>query len=349
VGAPVYATREQVKNALDSVETARNNRRIDRLIRASSRSVEKLTLRKFYPTLGTRTFDWPDEQDQSMPWRLWLGENEMAAAPTAITSGGDALALGDVYARPDTGPPFDHLEVVLSSSAAWSSGSSRQRAISAASTYGYQLDEVLAADLAAEISTATATTCDVTGNVEIGVGSLLRIGTERLNVTGRSMITTGQTLQVPMDAQLNSQSVAVTNGAAFVEDEIILLNSEKMRIDEIAGNTLIVKRAWDGSSAATHNGSTIYAARRLTIERAQCGTSAPSTHSSGADVYAFRFPDLVNQLTIAKTIVSLLQESAGYGRTVGAGDNQREAAGKALAELEKQVKRGFYRYRTGAI
>jgi hypothetical protein len=344
---PVYCTREQVKTALDSVETARNNRRIDRHIASGADSVEKLTLRKFYPTVATRTFDWPPELDTPASWRLWLGENEMATAPTAVTAGGVALSLANVYARPDTGPPYDHLEINRGSSAAWSSAATSQRAISAASTFAScPIEDVAAATLAANI-TSSATTATISASWEIGVGSLLLCGTERMWVTNRSMLTTAQTLQVLMDANQSSTAVAVTTGSAFTEDEVIMLDSEKMRVDEITGNTLRVNRMWDGTALASHAGGvTIYSPRSLTVERGVLGTTAAS-HTLGDAVSVYRPPSLINQLNIAYAEVGFLDEASGYARTVGSGDNEREAAGRRLVQLEQRVKTGFYRYRTG--
>lgn len=341
---PVYCTREQVKTALDSVETARNNRRIDRLNASSADYVERLTLRKFYPQVGTRTLDWIPELDSPESWRLWLGENELAGQPTAVTSGGASVVLGNVYARPDTGPPYDHLEINRGGSAAWSSAASSQRAISITGTFGYQVDDVAASSLAAGINSSTSTVT-IGASWEIGVGSLLLVGSERMQVTNRSMSTTGQTLQVLMSADQSSTAVAVTTGSAFTEDEVIMLDGEKMRVDEITGNTLRVTRKWDGTPLAAHTGGvTVYAQRQLTVERGVCGTT-PASHLLGDTVSVFRPPPLINQLAIAKTIVNLLDESSGFARTVGSGDNEREAAGRRFVELEKRVQTGFYRVR----
>lgn len=348
MGDPVYATREQVKTALDSTETARNNRRIDRLLAAASRDADKLTLRRFYPMIETRYFDWPEEQDTARSWRLWLGRDELAGQPTAVVSGGTVLTPGTYRARPDNGPPFDHLETDLGSTAALASGpGSWQRAIAITGPFGYQLDHDRGPVLAADLDD-TAPLCTVTASADLGVGSLIKIGSEYLTVTGRSMTGTGDTLLVPMDGQLASNQVRVTDGTAFTEDEVIMLDAEKMRVEEIAGNTLIVKRQWDGSILASHNGSTVYAPRGLTVERGQCGTAA-AHHTAGDQVQVFRFPEIINRFTIAQALASLLQESAGYGRTIGTGDNQREAAGKALGVARKDLETGFYRIRVGAV
>jgi hypothetical protein len=347
---PVYCTREQVKTALDSAETARNNRRIDRLIGASADNVDKLTKRVFYPWTGVRTLDWPPEWDPSVSWRLWLEDNELAAAPTSVTVDGVPIDITKVFPRPDTGPPFNRLELDRGSNTAWSAGSTPQRAIGVTGTFaGCPVVETSAAVLAADVTTLTVPTAVVGASWEVGVGSVLRVGSERMLVTGRSMVTTGQTVQVPMDAQLLSQQVSVVTGAGFVEDETIMVGAEKMRVDEISGNTLVVRRGWDGSAVATHaSGSVIYAPRSLTVSRSACGTS-PGTHTAGDAVWVFQPPGLVNQYAIAHTIVSLLNESAGYGRTVGSGDNEREAAGKALTLLEKRLVEGYRRYRVAAV
>jgi hypothetical protein len=348
--AAVYATREQVKTALDSYETARNNARIDRHIAVASDSVEQLTLRKFYPMLATRTMDYPPEMSSASAYRVWLGENEMASAPTAITAGGTAISTAAVFPRPDTGPPYNELQVDLASGAYWQAGDTWQRALAFTSVYGYRLDESTVGDLAGAIDADDDTvTMTAAASAVLGVGSLIRVGTERINLTGRTMVTTGQTLQVSVDGQAKTVAIQVSTGSAYVVDETIMIDDEKMRVDEITGNRLTVKRAWDGSVLQSHSaGATIYAPRSFTLRRAVCGTTAIS-HSSGADVLRFDFPDTVNQFTIAYAVVGLLNESAGYARTVGAGDNQRESAGRQLEQLRKQLVRAYYRVRKAAV
>jgi hypothetical protein len=110
-----YCTREDVKTALDSAETARNNAQIDRAINGGAGSVETQLNRRFYPWTGTRTFPWPNQQ-YARPWRLWLDYDELISATTIVT-GGTTLNVGtDVYLEPaNTGPPYTRLEINLSS------------------------------------------------------------------------------------------------------------------------------------------------------------------------------------------------------------------------------------------
>ena len=65
------------------------------------------------------------------------------------------------------------------------------------------------------------------------------------------MLATGQTLQAPgLTDRANAETVPVTNGAAIAVGETILIDAERMLTVDIAGNNLIVKRGFDGSTLA---------------------------------------------------------------------------------------------------
>jgi hypothetical protein len=332
-----YTTREAVKSATDSKETARNNIQIDRAIEAASRSVEGQTLRTFYPQVATRTFDWP--QQYTMPWRLWLDENDLISV-TAMSSGGVAIAAGDYLLRPDTGPPFTCVEVDRSSSASFGGGSTPQRDISITGLWGYGNDEEPAGALAAAIATTTATTVDVTDSAAVGVGSILRVDTERMIVTAKTMLTTGQTGTITLDN--GATSLPVADGTLFAVDEVILLDSERMLVEDIAGNALIVKRAWDGSVIAAHTGATIYARRRLTVQRRALGTTA-ATHANAAAIVKHMPPGQIHALCIAEALNQVQQENSGYARLIGAGETTREAFARGLKDLRAEVAENFLR------
>ncbi len=203
--------------------------------------------------------------------------------------------------------------------------------------HGYRADEEPAGELAAAISSTSATALTVSDASLVGVGSILRVDTERMIVTSRGWTTSAQTLQTPLTASAANVGVVVSDGTAFFPGEALLLDSERMSIVDIAGNTLTVKRAQDGSVLATHTGSTIYVSRALTVTRGALGTTA-ATHSSGADLARHVPPPLVTELAIAEATVGLLQAGAGYARVIGAGENQREARGVGLADLRKRCR-----------
>lgn len=330
-----YCTREEVKSALDSKETARNNAQIDRSIESSTELIEGLTTRKFYPEIGTRYFNWPSRQ-QGTSYKLWLDLDLISVS--SLVTGGVTIAPSGYNLEPiNYGPPYRSVELKLNTASYFGGGSTPQRDIAIAGLWGYRNDESNAGALAAAITTVGAVTANITDSTLVGVGQLIRIDSERLVVTAKNMLTTTQTLLTPMTAKHDSVTVAVTNGAAFSVGEVILLDVEKMLITDIAGNNLAVKRAWDGSVLATHTGSTIYAPRTISIERGVLGTTA-ATHLISAPILKWKPPTLVKQLAIAESMSSLQQEGSGYARVVGAGDTAREASGKGLLDLREQTR-----------
>ncbi|MEU1372985.1 hypothetical protein ABZ442_04885 [Streptomyces triculaminicus] len=333
-----YATREDVKEALDFKETARSNGRIDRALEAASRSVEGQLHRRFYPQTATRYWDWPNEQG-ARPWRLWLDDSELISV-TALASGGTAIGASSYNLEPNrSGPPYSRIEIKLSTSSAFGGGSTHQRDITVTGLWGYRNDETFVADVD-EAMTTPETDLDVTTSAGIGVGSVLRIGSERVLVTGKTMKDTGVDIAVGDSLAASAADVSITmstlTGAPAV-DEVILIDSERMLVVDVAGSVLTVKRAWDGSALATHSaGADIYAPRTLTVTRGALGTTAAAM-SAGDDVYRWDVPGPVRELTIAEALTSLLQGQSGYARVVGSGEAQREASGRGLADLRAAV------------
>lgn len=328
-----YTTREDVKSAMDSAETARNNAQIDRAIAAASEGIDDRCRRRFFPTIDTVEFDWPDDQSPTS-YRLWLNQHELISA-TTVTSGGETISSSDYTLYPAGGPPFTRLEILLSSSAAFGGGSTHQKDISITGVFGYRADTA-PAGLLAEALDSSETSVDVTDSSVIGVGQLIKVDSERMQVTGKTMLATGQTLQAPMTQADNNTGCVVTNGGAFAVGETILLDTEKMLIEEIAGNTLIVRRSWDGTNLAAHTAPTIYAPRTLIVERGVLGTTA-AEHETATAITKHVPPYLVRDLCIAEALNTLYQESSGYARSVGKGESAREMYARGLRDLRTQV------------
>lgn len=336
-----YATREDVMRALDSKETARNSGQIDRALESAARGVEALCHRRFYPETDTRYFDWPNGQ-YARPWRLWLDDHEVISV-TTLSSGGTTIVAADYFLEPNrSGPPYNRLEIDLDSNAAFSSGDTHQRAISITGLFGYSNNETTVGTTTAAVSSTTATTVAVNGAASalLGVGSVLRIDSERILVTGRTQLDTSQNVGgAGLTAQANSVSLTVTDGTAFAIDEILLVESERLLVVDIAGNTLTVKRSWDGSVLAAHAaGVDIYAPRTLTVTRGALGTTA-ATHSSGTSVVRWDPPGPVRQLAIAEAINTLTLESVGYSLVLRSGEtgSERNRDQRGLAALRDQV------------
>jgi hypothetical protein len=243
-----------------------------------------------------------------------------------------------VFLEPNSlGPPYNRLEIDKSTRSAFAAGTTTQRAIAVTGTFGYCDTTESAGTLAAAVSTTSATALTVSDSSLIGNGDTIKVDSERMLVTGRTMTTTSQTLLTPVGALVSDVTLAVTTGSSYAVGETLLLDSERMLVVDISGNNLTVKRAWDGTVLAAHTGSTIYAPRLLTVTRGLTGTTA-ATHLNAAAVSRQTVPVPIKDLTIAYALVRFLQETSGYARNiVGTGDRMTVATGGALPNLRKQV------------
>jgi len=338
-----YATREDVKAALDSAETARNNAQVDRAIGSASRAVEALTHRRFYPQSATRYFPWPNTQ-RARPWRLWLDADEVITV-TTLTAGGVVIPAADYFLEPaNAGPPFTHVEVDLASASAFQAGATHQRAIAITGVFGHSADEEAVGELTASLAASlTATASAIWTTARIGVGDILRIDSERATVTARTMIDSAQNTGNALTASAGDVTVQVTTGSAFTAEQVLLIGSERMLVVDIAGNSLTVKRAWDGTVLAAHtSGADVFTLTGVELDRAQLGTTL-AAHSSGATIYRHLVPGLVRDLAIAEAVNQLQQETSAYARVIGEGENAREGTGRGLADLRRDTKAAYGR------
>lgn len=340
---PAYTTRAQVKRALDSAETARNNARVDDAIAAASRSVEGLCHRRFYPELRTASWDYPTGQ-YAPSWRLWLGENELISV-TAVSAGGVTIDTADCFlARADgrAQPPYTKLELNLGTSAAFQAGATHQQAISVTGWYGYRDDQVSSGALA-EALDSSETGVDVTGACAavVSAGSMIVVDTERMIVTDVQLLDTGVNLGADLAASTATTGVSVADGTVFAVDEVISIDTERMLIVDIAGNTLIVERAADGSTLAAHTtNADIYARRRLVVERGSVGSTA-AAHNTATTVYRWVPPADVADLAKAEALVTLVGESAAYATKPGTQGGT--PAGGSIGDVRERVCRQYAR------
>ncbi|MGW3135898.1 hypothetical protein [Streptomyces sp. NPDC001139] len=332
-----YTTREDVMGALDVKLTARNRRYVDQVIEAASRSVEGLCHRRFYPVQATRFYDWPARPSGAYtPWILRLTDSDLISLASAV-SGGRTIPTGDLNLEPNrVGPPFSRVEIKLSTSASYGGGDTYQRDVTLTGLWGYRLTETALGATAGTMNASQRTvTVDGPTSAEVGVGSILRIDSERLLVTERALASTGQTGTI--GGSKNDVTLTVSDGTAFAADEVLTIDAERIRVEDIAGNTLIVERACDGSVLAAHTSATIYAPRTLTVTRGALGTTADS-HSSASTVYRFEPPGLVRQLAKAEALWSLLQERSGwFRRSATSGNSTAEVSRDAIEALRDQT------------
>lgn len=331
------ASVEDVKLALDVKYTARSDGQIKRVLESASNSVEGQLHRRFHPWTGTRYFDWPNHQ-HARSWRLWLGANELISA-TTVVAGGTTIVAADYFLRRSDGrdeAPYTHLEIDLASNAALAAGDTHQRAIAITGVYGHSANEETAGTITANISSTTATTLACSDSSLIGIGNLIRVDSERLIVTGKAMVDTGQNTSVLTASNADVSITGVTAGTIAV-DEKILIDSERMLVVDVAGTTLTVERAYDGTVLAAHSvGTDIYAPRTITVTRGAVGTTA-ATHTSAAVIYRHVVPGLAGELCVAETLNTLSQRQSAYAREIGSGENSREASGRGLKQIREDA------------
>jgi hypothetical protein len=329
-----YASREDVMSALDVAESARSVAQIDRLIEAASRSVEAQCHRKFYPTVATRYLDWPTDQ-LGTSYRLYLDGDHELISITTLTS--NAVALTSYFLEPQgSGPPYTRIELDRASSDAFG-GSTAQRAVTISGVFGACADLTLIGSLA-EALDASETSVDATA-MSVGIGDHIKIDSEYMQVTGRSLLTTGATLTAALAASPNAagSTFALSGTWSISPGEVLTIDGERMLVTAATATTVTVERAWSGSVLASHAlGATVYAPRSLTVHRGQLGTTA-ATHADTTAVYRHTPPPLVRDLTVAEALVGLAREQSGYARTVGADGADRAASGRDLDDLRERV------------
>lgn len=345
-----YANREQVRRALDVQQSAYADTILDRKLQAASGAVDRLCMRKFYPLTTTYNWDWPNYQ-YAYPWRLWLDQRELAGPPTLVESGPFLntpiiIPPSEYILLPQSGPPYTSIQLRRDTNAAFGNNTTPQYDIQITGPFGYWMQTEQVANLAAAITSTSQTTVSLTANGLVDVGNTLVVGSERMLVTDSQYTSTG----ISPTAGCTTSSAAdntltVPDGTQFATQEVILLDSEWMLIQNIIGNKLIVKRAYSGSVLATHALPPIYARRQLTVSRAFLGTTA-ATYLAATPVSIDVYPDLVTELTIAEAVVALIQGSTGYANTQQAtwlGQTQRNQGqvpenfpGPGLPDLRQQ-------------
>lgn len=331
---PNYATREEFQRALDYADTARDAAAIDRALSFGSRKVERDLHRFFYPMSETRYRAFPDTNTPTS-WRLWLDEDEVLSV-SSLTAGGVAIDPADYFLEPLADPPYNRVELDRSSNASFTAGDTEQRNVAITGVFGFCADTRVVGTHTEDLD-ATETDVSVSDSSLVGVGDAILIGSEYMVVTGRGWASTSQTLQTNMDVKVSDTTVDVTTGSAFNVDEYLVLDAETMLITAVVGNLLVVKRAVNGSVLAAHTaGATVYASRTLTVVRGCLGTTA-AVHATGGTVLRHVAPSPIRAMALAEAVNLRFQESSGFARTVGSGDNLRNATGAGLESMREAV------------
>jgi hypothetical protein len=128
--------------------------------------------------------------------------------------------------------------------------------------------------------------------------------------------------------------------------EVILIDSEQMRVSSVVGTTMTVRRAVNGSVLAVHtatgSGPLISVPRVLTVTRGALGTTA-ATHLLSAEINELRVPSPVSQLCTAMTLAGLALEIGMAQGTVGEGGTASKRSADQLNALKDTVINNYHR------
>jgi len=348
-------TRESVKSALDELETARSNAQVDDAIAQGAVGVRGLLKRpSVAPILTTRYFDYPSRTSRPPSWRLWFDQHPLLSATSVtVNNGATTLTTGQYFLEPaNDGPPYTHIDINLGGSASFSSGATFQRAVAITGLWGLGNERKQIGSLSGTLAgTVGATASLAWTTARFGVGDLLFVDSEAMVITERTFVDSGQNIGANLAAEESDNGVSVSDGTGYALDEIILIGTERMRVVDIAGNVLTVKRAQDGTVLAAHTaGVDVYALTGVELSRAEAGTTI-AAHSSSAAVYQWRPPAMLATLNRAYALNALLQERSGWARALHvSGDTAIELSARGIRKLEEDAQRAYgLRARTRAI
>jgi len=339
VSRHTYATREALKAAAGWAGIA-YDADVDRLLEVHSEFVEAAYDRHFFPRVETRRYDWPTNR-QASARILWFDE-DFQSVSSFVASGATISSNDFILRRPfgDPREPYDRLELDDDSDATFGSGGLQSLVVTGVT--GFSADEAPAGAVGTGGITDSATTLLVTDASKVGVGDLLKIGSERLLVADRAFVATGATLSADVDDLAATTTIAVSSGTSVKAGEIVLVGAERWYVETVAANSLTVRRAQDDSVLQAHSsGAAIYAARSLTVVRAAYGTTA-AAHSADAAIVRNVPPAPITAYVIAAAIAERAQESAGYGAGIGPG-GQTTPDRIAFLDLRKRTKEEYER------
>lgn len=350
----IYAGRRSFKITAN-IMGADRDAVIDRLLEAATLQIEKQTRRLFVPKTQTRLYRYPPHDTGRSSW-LWLDE-DLISITTLQSKAQDAspttIVAADYFLEPNNqGPPYNRIEIDLSSTAALESGATPQRSMSVAGSWGYQNATRTGGTVSSGLASDAAATSMVCSDASlIDVGDTLLIESEQVRITDQGFAALGSILvnDAGITADITDITITVDGSHGIVKGEVIRLDSEQMLVTNVSGNVLTVIRAWNGTVLASHADDTaVHINRTLTIVRAVNGTTA-AVHANATAISVYDVPRDIVELCLAQAIADYHQEQGGWGRTVGAGDGEAEFSGKALTHRWKEVIAHYHRPRHATI
>lgn len=337
-----YCSREQTKRAIP-INGVTADRQIDRIIEAESRAIDRKLRRWFIPRTETRLYRFPARNQGGS--HIWLDADLLSLTTLrseAQNTTPTTIAATDYFLEPANEPPYNRIEIDLSSNSVFQAGDTPQRSISVLGSWGYDDETASAGTVSSGLATdatVVAMVCSDASRLE--VGDTMLIETEQIFVSDRSFAALGTVLVNDAGITADKADVAITLDASHgvVAGEVILLDSEQLLVESVATNILTTQRAYNGTVLASHADDTaVHINRTLTIVRGVNGTTA-AVHPNATAVNKYAVPKDIMDWCLAETISTYLQERSGYARTIGSGEGEVQVSGKALDKLRKECMR----------
>ncbi len=141
--------------------------------------------RRFFPVTAKATYRWPPYY-VAWTWELWTEDDLLSVSLLQSQAGGQNASpttLTHYFLEPQAlGPPYNRIEIDLSSSDVFTAGSTPQQSVAVTGQWGYCATTRAAGTLAAAITTTTATTLSCSSAALIDQGDVLLIDSEAIFV-----------------------------------------------------------------------------------------------------------------------------------------------------------------------
>lgn len=348
-----YASLEAVKRAGNIVGDDRDAQ-VGSTIEAASREFDRSTRRYFIPRTETRLYRWTNRSGIGRV--LWLDQGLISITTLqtkAQNSSPTTIAAADFFLEPNnSGPPYNRIEIDISSTSAFEAGDTPQRSISVLGSWGYKADTLSTGTVSSGLAASSTSTSMVCSNASlIDVGETLLIESEQIFISDRSFAALGSVLinDASVTKAKDNNTITLDGSHGVLQGEVVRLESEQMLVQRVSGNDIIVIRAYNGSLLAAHaNDTAVHINRTLAIERGINGTTA-ATHANATAISKYEPPSDVVRLILAQALATYAQNGAQWSRSVGTGDGAQEFTSKDLASLEKRTVAFYKRSREAAI
>jgi len=244
-------------------------------------------------------------------------------AITAISNDGTSLASSDYILKPSgahwRNGPYTYLEVDPDA-ASLSEWATELDSVEITGRWGlFEQTTASGAVVGTGGQTNSATSLLVDDGSKLSPGAVAYIGTEQELVTGYSTPTAAVTT-LNGAVTLQQDTITLADGTKVKAGEIIRVEFELMRVEEIQTNSVAVSRGWFGTNRVAHNtGVSVDAYRTFTVDRGANGTTA-AAHNAAVAISVFQIPPDVNYL--ARQIAALMLKKASSGFAGKSGNSE---------------------------